>query len=83
MDYHQALMFFDAAAQLQDPQISAQAAAARDELTASLRQAKAVLRACSARARTQCARRKLCLPARASLSLESKVAYLPFSSLTT
>jgi hypothetical protein len=45
-------MFFDAAAQLQDPQISARAAAARDELTASLRKAKEVLRTCSARSRT-------------------------------
>lgn len=42
VDYHQALQFFDTAALLDDAHISAKAAAARDELTASLKKAKEV-----------------------------------------
>jgi hypothetical protein len=42
VDYHQALQFFDTAAQLEDPHISATATAARNELTASLKKAKEV-----------------------------------------
>jgi len=44
VDYHQALQFFDTAALLEDAHISAKAAAARDELTASLKKAKEVRR---------------------------------------